>query len=56
MDEAPRIQTPGALAGEDEIDRSLRPRTLDDFVGQDALREQLAVSLEAPVYDVTYIP
>ena len=49
MDDAavPRIQTPGALAGEDEIDRSLRPRTLEDFVGQEALREQLAVSLEA---------
>ena len=43
----PRIQTPGALAGEDELDRSLRPRTLEDFVGQEALREQLAVSLEA---------
>ncbi|HMS61401.1 MAG TPA: Holliday junction branch migration DNA helicase RuvB [Solirubrobacteraceae bacterium] len=44
---APRIQTPGVLAGEDDIDRSLRPRTLEDFVGQDALREQLSVSLQA---------
>jgi holliday junction DNA helicase RuvB len=42
-----RIQTPGALDGEDEFDRSLRPRTLEEFVGQDALREQLAVSIEA---------
>jgi Holliday junction DNA helicase RuvB len=44
---APRIQTPGVLDGEDELDRSLRPRTLVEFVGQDALREQLAVSIEA---------
>ena len=30
-----RIQTPGALDGDDELDRSLRPRTLEQFVGQD---------------------
>jgi len=41
-----RIQTPGVLA-EDELDRSLRPRRLDEFVGQHAVKEQLAVSLEA---------
>jgi Holliday junction DNA helicase RuvB len=42
-----RIQTPGAFTGEDELDRSLRPRTLEDFVGQEGLREQLRVSLQA---------
>jgi holliday junction DNA helicase RuvB len=42
-----RIHTPGALDGEDELDRSLRPRTLDEFVGQEALCEQLQVSIEA---------
>ena len=42
-----RIQTPGVLDGEDELDRSLRPRTLDEFVGQDGLRDQLQVSIEA---------
>jgi Holliday junction DNA helicase RuvB len=42
----PRIQTPAALP-EDELDRSLRPRRLDDFVGQLSVREQLAVSIEA---------
>jgi Holliday junction DNA helicase RuvB len=41
-----RIQTP-YLAPEDELDRSLRPRRLRDFVGQEALREQLAVAIEA---------
>ena len=32
-----RIQTPDALP-EDELDRSLRPRRLEDFVGQDAVQ------------------
>jgi Holliday junction DNA helicase RuvB len=41
-----RIQTPYLLS-EDELDRSLRPRRLDDFVGQASLREQLAVAIEA---------
>jgi Holliday junction DNA helicase RuvB len=41
-----RIQTPDAAFDED-LDRSLRPRTLQDFVGQDALKAQLQVSLEA---------
>jgi Holliday junction DNA helicase RuvB len=39
-----RIQTPDA-AFEEDLDRSLRPRRLEDFVGQDALKSQLAVSL-----------
>jgi len=43
---ATRIQTPDLVA-EDELDRSLRPRRLADFVGQEALREQLAVAIEA---------
>ena len=42
-----RIQTPEHLVEEDELDRSLRPRGLDEFVGQDALKEQLLVSVEA---------
>jgi len=42
-----RIQTPGRLDGEDELDRSLRPRTLDEFVGQETLREQLQISVQA---------
>jgi holliday junction DNA helicase RuvB len=43
---APRIQTPDVLP-EDELDRSLRPRRLEDFVGQHSVRDQLAVSIEA---------
>jgi Holliday junction DNA helicase RuvB len=49
MTEPPRIQTPGVLDGEDDLDRTLRPRTLDEFVGQDGVREQLAVSVQAAV-------
>src|SRR5947209_17049240 len=43
---APRIQTP-YLVAEDELDRSLRPRRLEEFVGQETLREQLTVAIEA---------
>jgi Holliday junction DNA helicase RuvB len=43
---AARIQTP-YLVAEDELDRSLRPRRLVEFVGQEMLREQLAVAIEA---------
>src|SRR6202171_367072 len=43
---APRIQTP-YLAAEDDLDRSLRPRRVVDFVGPDGLREQLTVAIEA---------
>jgi Holliday junction DNA helicase RuvB len=42
-----RIHTPSVLDDEDELDRSLRPRTLEEFVGQDGLREQLTVSIQA---------
>src|SRR5437763_13467621 len=44
--ESTRVQTP-YLVAEDELDRSLRPRRMQDFVGQRALREQLAVAIEA---------
>src|ERR1700760_264176 len=43
-----RLQDPGELPGEDQdVDGSLRPRRLDDFVGQEALKDQLAVSIAA---------
>jgi Holliday junction DNA helicase RuvB len=46
MEEATRIQTP-YLVAEDELDRSLRPRRLEDFVGQETLCEQLVVAIQA---------
>ncbi len=46
---AERIQADGAALGpaDEELDRSLRPRRLSDFVGQPAVRDQLAVFIEA---------
>jgi Holliday junction DNA helicase RuvB len=44
----PRLQSPEELP-DDEFDRSLRPRRLADFVGQRAVKEQLAVAIEAAV-------
>jgi Holliday junction DNA helicase RuvB len=32
---------------EDELERSLRPRRLDEFVGQERIKEQVAIALEA---------
>jgi Holliday junction DNA helicase RuvB len=42
-----RIQTPDHVAVDEELERSLRPRGLDEYVGQDAVKEQMRVSLEA---------
>src|SRR3712207_102262 len=40
--------TAGVLApDDDELELSLRPRRLDDFVGQERVKEQLAIALEA---------
>ena len=43
---ADRLQTPQERA-EDDLDATLRPQRLDEFVGQEALKEQLAVSIAA---------
>ncbi len=42
-----RIQAPVAVAAEEETDGSLRPRTLHEFIGQESLKDQLAVSVAA---------
>jgi holliday junction DNA helicase RuvB len=42
----PRILTP-SRADEDALDEGLRPKRLDDYIGQDRIREQLQVSIEA---------
>jgi len=42
----PRIQTPGAFS-EDDFEHTLRPRRLDEFVGQESVKNQLAVAVEA---------
>ena len=38
---------PGVRPEDDELERSLRPSSLDEFVGQERIKEQLAIALEA---------
>jgi Holliday junction DNA helicase RuvB len=38
---------PAARPEEEELEQSLRPRRLDEFVGQERVKEQLAIALEA---------
>jgi holliday junction DNA helicase RuvB len=42
-----RVTTAVLVPGEEELDGSLRPRSLDEFVGQERVKEQLAIALEA---------
>jgi len=44
---ADRIVTPQDMAEDRVVDASLRPKTLDEFVGQPAMREKLEIFLEA---------
>jgi Holliday junction DNA helicase RuvB len=44
----PRLQDPAEFPDDEpDVERSLRPKRLEDFVGQEAIRDQLAVSIEA---------
>src|SRR5882762_9070472 len=38
---------PAVMPEEDDLEQSLRPRRLTEFVGQDRIKEQLAISLDA---------
>ena len=42
-----RITDPAPFSGDVDLDRTLRPRQLDEFVGQRAIREQLRIAVEA---------
>src|SRR5260221_10728012 len=44
---ADRIPDPVLAEGEDELDQTLRPRKLSEFVGQEAVKEQLSIFLAA---------
>src|SRR5437764_4563520 len=44
---ADRIPDPLLANGEDEFDQTLRPRKLSEFVGQEAVKEQLSIFLAA---------
>jgi Holliday junction DNA helicase RuvB len=47
MSAAPQFLAPTVRPDEDELERSLRPRSLDDFVGQERVKEQLSIALAA---------
>ncbi len=47
MNAATQFLTPALRDDEEEVERSLRPRRLDEFVGQARVKEQLAIALEA---------
>src|SRR5215470_18729999 len=42
-----RVVDPAAVPDDDQFDRTLRPRTLADYVGQEQVRENLGILLEA---------
>ena len=44
---ATQFLTPALRDDEEEVERSLRPHRLDEFVGQARVKEQLAIALEA---------
>src|SRR3954453_3249212 len=44
---APLVAPVARDGGEEELERSLRPSTLADFVGQERVKEQLAIALDA---------
>ena len=47
MNATTQFLTPALRDDEEEVERSLRPRRLDEFVGQARVKEQLAIALEA---------
>ena len=46
-DVSTQFLAPEVKPEEEELERSLRPKSLDDFVGQERVKEQLAIALEA---------
>ncbi|MDD4864550.1 MAG: Holliday junction branch migration DNA helicase RuvB [Alishewanella agri] len=47
MIEADRLLQPGILKEEEVIDRAIRPKSLADYTGQQHVREQMAIFIEA---------
>ena len=48
MDENERLVTPSATTpNEENVDRALRPDSLSEYVGQEGIREQLHIFIEA---------
>ena len=47
MSSTTQFLAPAIGADDEELEQTLRPRRLDDFVGQERLKEQLGISLDA---------
>ena len=47
MIEVDRIITPDPVSSEEKLDRAVRPVSLADYIGQDAVKEQMAIFIEA---------
>ena len=47
MNATTQFLTPALRDDEEEVERSLRPRRLDEFVGQARVKEQLSIALDA---------
>ena len=47
MDLENRIVSTGLTETDRDIENSLRPKTLEDYIGQDKVKENLAVYIEA---------
>ena len=47
MESSTRVTHPGLLPEERNLDESLRPRSIDEFIGQPQLKEKLRIFLEA---------
>jgi Holliday junction DNA helicase RuvB len=43
----PRLINPAGTSEEDAVDRAIRPKRLDDYIGQKAMREQMAIFIQA---------
>jgi holliday junction DNA helicase RuvB len=44
---APRLMDPESLEGETQVEAGLRPRSLDEFIGQTKVKENLRIFIEA---------
>ena len=47
MNATTQFLAPALRDDEEEVERSLRPRRLDEFVGQANMKEQLSIALDA---------
>ena len=47
MEFAPRVISPENAPEDNQIEGSLRPQTLHEYIGQDKVKENLAVCIEA---------